>query len=137
MKAEAVTTRTLRLFTLRLGLFAVISGLIFWRREWWHGHWQPYFIWLGAWMVVVLPCLAFPEVARPLRAVLVQVGELIGRMLTWVALALTYFLVLTPLGLLARVFGKEFLSLRREPEAASFWTRRGRSADKASWERQF
>lgn len=38
-----------------------------------------------------------------------------------VLLAILFFLVIAPIGLLLRLFGRDVLRLRRDPAAASYW----------------
>jgi hypothetical protein len=45
------------------------------------------------------------------------VGERVGRLI----LALVFLGVLTPLGWLLRLTGKDLLRLKRDPKAASYW----------------
>ena len=39
-------------------------------------------------------------------------------------MALLFFSAVTPVGLLSRLFGKDFLRLHRKPGAASYWLER-------------
>ena len=50
-------------------------------------------------------------------------GERVGR----VVLTIFFFVVITPLGRVLRLFGKDPLSLRRQPGAASYWQPAGKS----------
>ena len=53
-------------------------------------------------------------------------------------LSVAFFVVLTPIGLLMRAFGKDLLKLRRDPGAASYWVaRRPPGHDPKSMVRQF
>jgi hypothetical protein len=67
----------------------------------------------------------------------------IGFVVSWVALAALYFLVLTPLGLVMRLAGRDSLRLKvdeRDARAStgSYWTERpGRGTDSARAFRQF
>ncbi len=45
-----------------------------------------------------------------------------SRMLGYVVLALFFFIVIVPLGLVMRLFGKDSLRLRRQPNTASYWS---------------
>lgn len=49
---------------------------------------------------------------------------LLRRLLSSIALAITFFLVITPLGLLLRAMGKDPLKLKRDASAQSFWIER-------------
>ena len=89
-------------------------------------------------MTFLLPALIFPALARPVRQLLQRLSHGVGTSLTWLILAGVYFLVLTPLGIAARLMGKEFLALRRDPGAKTFWKLRTEDpAAKEGWERQY
>jgi hypothetical protein len=48
----------------------------------------------------------------------------IGIVISFVLLAAFYFLVLTPMGLLFRLLGRDALSRRFEPDTESYWVKR-------------
>lgn len=48
----------------------------------------------------------------------------VGFVVSYVVLALVYFVVLTPIGLAMRLFGHDPLSRRFDPRAGSYWTPR-------------
>ena len=48
----------------------------------------------------------------------------IGFVVSHVVLALVYYLVLTPIGLLMRLFGYDSMKRRFDPEAPSYWVER-------------
>lgn len=51
-------------------------------------------------------------------------GMLLHRVVSPVMLAVMFFLIVTPTGLLMRVFAKRPLRLGRDPAAASYWIKR-------------
>ena len=51
-------------------------------------------------------------------------GMLLHRVVSPVMLAIMFFLIVTPTGLLMRVFAKRPLRLGRDPAAASYWIKR-------------
>jgi hypothetical protein len=57
---------------------------------------------------------------RPYRLGM-RISHWMGRLVAPVVLGLIFFLVVTPLGLLLRLLGKDLLRLRRDPSAASYW----------------
>jgi RsiW-degrading membrane proteinase PrsW (M82 family) len=58
----------------------------------------------------------------PLNKLWMKLGLLLSLIVAPIALGILFFLVITPIGLLARrVFGKHFLSLRREDRALTYW----------------
>ena len=129
----AVTPHRLRIFTLRFAMFVLIFGAILL-----HRHFSYYPVWAGAWVGYLVICLLFPIVITPVRWPLLKLSRAAEIVSTFLALCALYFLIITPLGLLARLFGKRFLQLKREPERASYWIpRKATESDPAQWERQF
>ncbi len=62
----------------------------------------------------------------------------IGFVVSHVVLAVVYYLVLTPIGLLTRVFGYDSMKKRFDPEAESYWIERSLEAvDPKCYFRQF
>ena len=53
-----------------------------------------------------------------------RLGLLLNRIISPVALAILFFLVLTPMGALMRMVGKDALRLRRSESDASYWIKR-------------
>src|SRR5262245_43362661 len=50
-----------------------------------------------------------------------KLGLLLGAIIAPIVMAVVYFAVFTPMGLLAQFFGKDFLRLRRNPEVFTYW----------------
>ena len=61
----------------------------------------------------------------------------IGWVLSHVILALVYFLVLTPTGLLLRLVGKDPMERRLDPTATTYWIERPAARDVQRYFRQF
>lgn len=53
-----------------------------------------------------------------------RLGLLLHRIVSPVALALVFYLAIMPTGLVMRLFGKDFLRLRRDAQARSYWIER-------------
>jgi O-antigen/teichoic acid export membrane protein len=53
-----------------------------------------------------------------------RVGMLLHHIVSPVALALVFYLAIMPTGLVMRLFGKDFLCLKRDPQAKSYWIER-------------
>lgn len=125
--------RRLRIFLLKVLLFAAAWGALFFR-----GEWARYGVWLACSAALVGAGLAAPSAARFPRRMVMAVGSAVGKTLSWLALACIYWVALVPVALLARLGGKRFLEKGKDPEAASYWIpREAEPADKASLERQF
>jgi hypothetical protein len=62
----------------------------------------------------------------------------LGFVMSNVILTLFFFLFVTPIGLLARLFRKDFLARKWDKRAASYWIQSGREMKTANtYERQF
>lgn len=86
----------------------------------WHGG----RLWL--WLVLVAGgflavALIRPAVLAPLNKLWTKLGLLLGAIVNPIVLGLLFFLVFTPMALIARLVGKDFLRLKRRPEAKSYW----------------
>lgn len=85
-----------------------------------------------------LVALVAPRALEPLNRLWFALGLLMGRITSPIFLAIFYYVVLTPLALLMRTTGKDFLRLRRDGAAASYWIERvPPGPEPASLRRQF
>jgi predicted membrane metal-binding protein len=100
-------------------VFAVVFGLIALYNAWHSGRAWP---WLGA-IAAVFAVLAFawPAVLGPLNRFWMKVGLVIAAIVNPIVLGLLFLVGFTPIALIARLVGKDFLKLRRQPEVASYW----------------
>ena len=126
--------RELRKFGLLVGGVFAALGLLMWLRGKPH---FPYF--LGPGVLLAGAGWLFPKVLRGLYIVWMSLAIVMGYLVSNVILTLFFFLVITPIGLAARLAGKDFLQQRRNPQAASYWQRREHRGPKppAEYERQF
>lgn len=79
---------------------------------------------LGVSAALVLISLVAPGVLRPLNRLWTQFGLLLQKVVSPIVLGAILFLVVTPVGVLMRLTGKDPLRLRREPAARSYWIER-------------
>jgi hypothetical protein len=68
--------------------------------------------------------LAVPRLLAPLNRVWARFGRLLHRVVNPIVMALLYFGVVTPTGLLRRALVRDPLHLARDPEAESYWIER-------------
>ena len=48
-------------------------------------------------------------------------AEIMGAIMTRVILTITFFLIVTPIGFIMRLAGKDSLGLRKNADASTFW----------------
>ena len=75
------------------------------------------------------------KILTPLNKLWIKFGELLGRVIAPIVMAIIYFIVLTPLSFLIRIFGKDLLKLKYSNKVNSYWIKREK--DLGSMDRQF
>lgn len=108
--------RALRRFGLMVGgVLGVLGALWLWRHKA-PGPWC-----LGIGLTLLLLAAAAPQLLRPVHRAWMTVAFVLGTMMTTVFLTLAFFLVITPIGLLARLSGRDFLRQRRGSADGTYW----------------
>ena len=64
------------------------------------------------------------KLLSPLNEIWIKLGELLGMIIAPLIMALVYFLILTPISLLVRAFGKDLLGLKYLKQQNSYWIKR-------------
>ena len=72
----------------------------------------------GAFLIVAFVA---PRVLRPLNRLWMRFGLVLHKIVNPLVLGMMFFVVVTPVGLLMRVFGKDPLRLRFDAEAETYW----------------
>ena len=122
-----------RKFGLTVGVAFLALASLFW----WRGHGTLQLIALVAGGGLVLSGLLVPGRLGPIYRGWMRMAELISRVTTPIFMGVIYFLVVTPIGVLLRLFGRNPLS---PPEDRSYWATRGddtRKDGKSDMRRQF
>ena len=131
----STTARDLRKFGLLVGgVFLLLGGWFLYR----HKVLWPYFLMTPGALLFLFGAIAPRGLKIPYLAWM-GLALLLGLIVTTAILSVFYFVVITPFGLLARAFGRDFLSRKFDPQAASYWISRKRPASQnpADYERQF
>jgi len=125
--------RDLRKFGLTVGGVFVLLGVLFLLR---HKPSYPFLLGVGATLVVF--GAAWPGVLKYIYIAWMALAFTLGFVMSNVILTLFFFLLVTPIGLFARLFGKDFLSRKLDRQAATYWIPCARETKAAeSYERQF
>ena len=95
-----------------------------------------YFVSIGILLAVL--GLSLPEVLIPLQKTWMSISILLGFVMTRVILSILFYIVITPVGFVARLFGKDFLNEKIDKSKESYWNyREQKEYDKTSTEQQF
>jgi len=87
--------------------------------------------------VSLLFSLIWPPGNRPLFVAMSLVSYPIGFVVSHVALAIFFFGILTPVGLLFRLLGRDPLARRFEPDRPSYWVELPKITSKKDYFKQF
>lgn len=112
---------------------ALVGGLLWWKlgpNPWSKG------LWIGG-PVAGLLGLTIPIAIKPLFIGLSVVAYPIGLVLGTVALGLVYYLMVTPIGLVFRLLGRDPLQRKLDPAAASYWIERKQTRGVGRYFQQF
>ena len=75
------------------------------------------------------------KLLSPLNKSWIKLGEILGVIIAPVVMALVYFVILTPLSLIVRLFGKDLLGLKLLKNKETYWIKRKKNP--GSMKKQF
>lgn len=128
------TSKDLRVFAgLQIVFFAFIAGM-FWRRG---GSVEIAGTIVAVSTLVGIVGLLAPRVIRPIYLGWMLAVFPIGWVVSHVVLAVVYYLVITPIGLVRRAGGRDPLERRFDPQATTYWRERPAPPPKERYFRQF
>ena len=125
--------KELRKFGITMGtVIGVIGGLLFWREK------DYYIYFLGFSAAFFLFGLAIPSLLKPIHKFWMGLAVLMSWFMTRVILSILFYLGITPMSFLARLFGKDFLSRKFNKNTSdSYWIPKEKIKNKSDYERQF
>lgn len=107
-----------RKFAFTVGIaFGVIAGLSYWR-----GHQTPPYIFGGLAAALILAGLVIPGHLGPVNRAWMGLAHAISKVTTPVFMGIVFFVVIAPVGLLMRLFGRN--PIRHTAVDQSYWARR-------------
>src|SRR4029453_10985494 len=134
IKALKTGRRELRNFGLLVGGVFTALGLWFLFRG------KPWYAWaLVPGVVLTVFGALLPRSLKYPYLAWMSLALVMGFIVSHVILTLFFFLVVTPVGLVARVFGKDFLRLKLDRNTSTYWIPRERPGPKSAheYEQQF
>lgn len=114
-----VSKKNLRKFVRTVCLCLFLIGLILFLR-----HKQGYVIFWTAAFTFLIFSRALPSILSPLFKLWMGIAFCLGWFNTRLILTIVYYLALTPIGLLAKLFKKDLLNLNIERDMQSYWIKK-------------
>ena len=75
------------------------------------------------------------KLLTPLNKTWIKFGEILGLIIAPIVMSLVYFVILTPVSLIVRLFGKDLLGLKFIKEYETYWIKRKKNL--TSMDKQF
>ena len=127
------TKKDLRKFGLTVGIvLAAIGTLLFYFEK----SSAIYFTIIGG--LLILLGILLPQLLKPLNKIWMGLAIVLGFIMTRLILTTLFYLVITPIGFLAKIFGKKFMLLKYDKSAKTYWEKRSIIQKKQiDYERQF
>jgi hypothetical protein len=64
------------------------------------------------------------KLLSPFNNLWIKFGEILGKIIAPIVMAVVYFLILTPISLLVRLFGKDLIGMKFSNNIKSYWIKR-------------
>lgn len=121
----------LKKFGLSVGTVLMIFGLVLriYNNEY------DWIVFLVGMTLLILGLLKLP-ILRPIHRSWMAFAAIMGWFMTRVILSLFFYLILTPIALVARLSGNRFLELKRDKSRESYWHYRDKN-EKLNYKNQF
>ena len=125
--------RDLRKFGITIGIILVmIAGFLFWKEK------ESFQIFLTVGVILCVLGFTVPVVLKPIYWIWMIFATILGWIMTRVILSLLYYVIFTPIGLISRLFGKQFIELKWDKTDSTYWNYRARDVfEKEKFEKQF
>ncbi len=115
-KKKQTEQQRLRKFGLVMAVaFGLLGAFLLWRER----PAGPYLLYVGA--AFLLVGLVLPKALSPVEHAWMAFARLLQIVVTAVILTVTFYVMITPLGLIMRVIGKETLGKKGDPSVESYW----------------
>ena len=75
-------------------------------------------------VVFLFLAISIPQILKPLNILWFKFGFLLGKFVTPIIMAAMFFIVITPTGIILRLFNKDVLSLKINKLSDSYWVKR-------------
>ena len=127
------TKSDFRKFGITIGIFLlIVAGFLFWKGS------ETFQILLISGLVLCVFGFAVPIILKPIYWAWMTFATILGWIMTRVILSLLFYIVITPIGVLSRLFGKKFLDIKWDKSKDTYWNFRQKKERKIEdYENQF
>ena len=133
IKLIKTENKDLRSFGITFGIiFLIIAGFLLYREN------ESFQLFIIISSTFIIFGFILPITLKPIYISWMSFAIILGWFMTRFILSLLFYLIVTPLGLITRVLGKDFLELKKEVSNGSYWNQRESSLEKnQNYDKQF
>ena len=133
IKLIKTENKDLRSFGITFGIiFLIIAGFLLYIEN------ESFQLFIVISSIFIIFGFLIPIILKPICIVWMSFAIILGWFMTRFILSLLFYLIVTPIGLITRVLGKDFLELKKEASNGSYWNQRESSFEKnQSYDKQF
>ena len=127
------TKSDFRKFGITIGVFLlIVAGFLFWKGR------ETFGVLLISGLTLSILGLTVPIILKPIYWAWMTFATILGWIMTRVILSLLFYIVITPIGVLSRLFGKKFLDIKWNKSKDTYWNFRPKEQrKKEDYENQF
>ena len=115
------SVKELRKFGITVGLVLIIIGFLF--QTLWESY-NTYIVLGSVGAILLLHGILFPKILLPLHKIWMTLAVILGFIMTRVILTVLFYFVVTLVGVIAKVSGKDFLDRKIDRNKESYWHKR-------------
>jgi len=133
LKNIRTDSKAIRDFGMLIGfILLIIAGILFYKER------EFYLLIITFGIAFIGLGLGMPIIVKPFYLVWMNFAVLLGWFMTRLILGLLFYIIVSPIGLFARLFGKEFLELKTSSINNSYWNyKNNQRINHQSLEKQF
>ena len=133
LKNIRTDSKAIRDFGMLIGfILLIIAGILFYKER------EFYLLIITFGIAFIGLGLGMPIIVKPFYLVWMNFAVLLGWFMTRLILGLLFYIVVSPIGLILRLFGKEFLDLKTSSLNRSYWNYKDNdSISHQNYEKQF
>lgn len=116
-----LSSKSIRHFSLLISAVAVVAAILMV----WKGSVKTNsFYLIGFAIIFAIVGSLLPAIIRPIYKVWMGFAFSLGWIMTRILLSLIFYIIITPIGLILRLMGKDFLNIRAHKQVDSYWIKR-------------
>lgn len=126
--------KQVRTFGLMLAAILIVFGVLQFYKD---RHSLAYVLYVSG-VISAASALFFQPVIKPIYIIMMKMAHVLGWINTRILLGLLFYIILTPTGLLMRMFGRDILDQNINPDSKDYWIKKEKiKFTKKSYENQY